>query len=207
MLDVILAVLTVLGFVVGILHWVTFVLDRRRRAGEAKPDRVSFATELRRGDVSDSERLHSNDNAAGDPSFEPSAASIERGAVAWRACLAYILGLIGAIFFWRNSRLAVRFHAAQALLIDASAALYAVVACCGLVLYVAIRYPDAGESGQSEISSNDPVMWAWIITVFLGAPAFRALLAVVVLFGGQPKVPIIWRIAASLAARPKAKQE
>jgi hypothetical protein len=44
----------------------------------------------------------------------------------------------------------------QSLWIDILVVMYVLIACCGLIPNIAVRYP-----GTEEIASNDPAMWTW----------------------------------------------
>jgi hypothetical protein len=77
----------------------------------------------------------------------------------WRACLAYLLGVVGSLIFWRDQRASVRFHSVQSLWIDILAIAYFVLALIVALIYSGIRFSE-GE----EIPSSDPVMWGWVAT-------------------------------------------
>lgn len=205
-LEVLVALVTVFAGVAGVLQLVVVLLDRRRRnsstispAGTVSPEwhartRTPPPTPRTGGVAS-----HKTADEVGryeplwgeQPPIDP-----ERVGVAWRASLAYLLGWIGGVLFRRDHRSEVRFHAAQSLLIDAAAVLYAAMACICLIPYLAVRYPQG-----NEIDSSDPAMWSWTATVLFVPPLLHIVLAIVALLGFRPKIPIIWRIAATISAR------
>lgn len=111
--------------------------------------------------------------------------------------LAYLFGFIGTILFWKNPSERVRFHAIQSLWIDICVVLYFLASLILTVIYVAIFYPNQ----SPEISSNDPVTLAWALTVLLGPPLIHITLAIFAMSGQNPRMPLIWKIAATVAAR------
>jgi uncharacterized membrane protein len=123
-------------------------------------------------------------------------------AVAWRASLSYLLGFVGALIFRKDTRQEVRFHAVQSLWIDILAVIYFFTALTLLVIYVILRYPDP----EAEIPANDPVMWVWVLTVMLGAPLAHLTLSIAAIMGRHPRIPLVWRIAATVTVRQEEQR-
>jgi hypothetical protein len=86
--------------------------------------------------------------------------------------------------------------------IDIFAVLYLVIAMILIAVYIAIRYPG---SGSHQIPSDDPVMWAWALTSLVGPPLIHVVLAILTMMGKNPRVPLVWKIAATVAARQEER--
>jgi len=118
-----------------------------------------------------------------------------------RSGLAYFFGFIGAFIYRKSPSEKVRFHAAQSLWIDILAVVYFVVAMILISIYIAIRYPGTGH----QIPSGDPVMWAWTLTSLVGPPVIHITLAVLAMTGRNPRIPLVWKIAATMSARQEER--
>jgi hypothetical protein len=113
---------------------------------------------------------------------------------------AYFFGFVGGLIYRGSPSEKVRFHAAQSRWIDIFAVVYFVIAMILTIIYLAIRYPGPG---PHEIAPNDPVMWAWTLTALLGPPITHITLAILALLGKNPRIPLVWKIAATVSARQR----
>jgi uncharacterized membrane protein len=119
-----------------------------------------------------------------------------------RSSLAYLFGFIGALIYWKNASAKVRFHAAQSLWIDILAVIYAVIAMILTIIYLAISFPGPG---PTQIPPGDPVMWAWILTTLVGPPIIHITFAILAIVGRDPRIPLVWKIAATVTARQEER--
>ncbi|MCA1702041.1 MAG: hypothetical protein LC808_01720 [Actinobacteria bacterium] len=95
----------------------------------------------------------------------------------------------------------MRFHAAQSLWVDISAVVYFVISMILIAVYVAIRYPEP----HPQIAPDDPVMWTWALTALVGPPVIHVILAILTMTGRNPRIPLVWKIAATIATRQKER--
>lgn len=188
-MSVVLALLGVVASIAGIVQTVVVIIERAER----KRQELQTTT-------SDDRSSGAGDQAA--PRVDSAAFSIEAPwnpdlvSSSWRSALAYLLGFVGGLIFRRDHRPQVRFHAVQSILIDIVAVVYFVVSLVLVGVYGSIRYQGA------EIPSSDVVMWTWALASLLGPPALHLLLTILALTGRNPRIPLLWKVAASVTARP-----
>jgi uncharacterized membrane protein len=117
-------------------------------------------------------------------------------AVSWRAVTAYLLGGlldlgIPGLGFWvgfkfsRSHSPLVRFHAVQACSLSI---LY-------LILFFIVHVPPAPQS----YSLNDVILYLPLTVIVI-----RLLLAVMVIRGRNLRLPVLWKLAAVIAAQSRA---
>lgn len=222
-MDAVVAVLTALAAVAGIVQMSVTLLERserkrRERVGQPEPYReassptrhLPLESERRTNQNStDSRRVgpqqfdHPRKTAEGktygnEPPIEVMRPMDRSNFEATsRSSLAYLFGFIGAFFYRKNRSEKVRFHAAQSTWIDISAVAYLIISSILTGVYVAIRYPGP----NAQIPPNDPVMWAWVLTSLLGPPILHVTLAILTMAGRNPRVPLISKIAATVTSR------
>lgn len=188
-MSAVLAVLGVLASIAGIIQTVVVIVERaeRKRRSPGTPESARRSS----GTLYSSPSHRTRTTADAEPPWDP-----EVIGVAWRSALAYLLGFVGGLIWRRNRRRDVRFHATQSILIDVVALIYLPISLVGIVIYVAVRYPGAA----AKIPATDVVMWTWVLTSMVVPPALHVLLAVLALMGRRPRVPLLWRIAATVTA-------
>ncbi|GAA2207724.1 hypothetical protein GCM10009850_031820 [Nonomuraea monospora] len=190
-MSVVLAVLGVVASIAGIVQTVVVIIERAERkrrelqtaTSERTRDSVSGRTVLRRKDAASHIEPPWNPDLVGS---------------SWRSALAYLLGFVGGLIFRRDQRPDVRFHAVQSILIDIVAVVSFLVTLVLVGVYASIRY----QGTQAEIPSDDLVMWTWALASMLGPPALHLLLTILTLTGRSPRVPLLWKVAATVTARP-----
>jgi len=226
--DAIVAVLTVFAGVAGIVQTIVLLVERserkrRERSGrppttyetsshawhppsrsESTPDSESVdrPTEEPLPARHAEEQTHESDTRyqdllEGRPPFDP-----QDFRASSRSSLAYLFGFIGALIYWKSPSAKVRFHAAQSLWIDILAVIYAVIAMILTVVYLAVRFPGPA---PHQIPAGDPVMWTWVLTVLLGPPIVHITFAILAIRGRDPRVPLVWKIAATVTARQEER--
>ncbi|GIH71805.1 hypothetical protein [Sphaerimonospora thailandensis] len=201
-MELLVALLTALGAVAGVVQAVVELIERserrrRRREGGAGlggPDAERFESPGVGGGLgTDASNVGYVTPFGAAPPLDPEVLS-----TSWHSCLAYLFGLVGALIFRRDPRPKVRFHAAQSLLLDVVSLGYLTVGLVAWVLYSAVRYPGP----DAEIPPNDAVTWVWVLTSLTGPPVAHLVLALLALMGRHPRIPVLWKVAATISARP-----
>ncbi|MEV5888273.1 hypothetical protein [Nonomuraea fuscirosea] len=189
-MSVVLALLGVVASIAGIVQTVVVIIERAERK---RREPQATAPDGEDGGVSSQAAAPRRDAGAFDieAPWNPDVVNSS-----WRSALAYLLGFVGGLIFRRDHRPRVRFHAVQSILIDIVAVVYLVVSLVLVGVYTSIRYQGAG------IPSDDVVMWTWALASLLGLPALHLLLTVLALTGRSPRIPLLWKVAASVTARP-----
>ncbi|TYB70149.1 hypothetical protein FXF51_03475 [Nonomuraea sp. PA05] len=190
-MSVVLAVLGVVASIAGIVQTVVVIIERAER----KRREARTATSERRRDSVSGRAVSRRKNAASpiEPPWNPDLVGSS-----WRSALAYLLGFVGGLIFRRDQRPDVRFHAVQSILIDIVAVVSFLVTLVLAGVYASTRYQGA----SAESLSDDVVMWTWALASILGPPALHLLLTVLTLTGRSPRVPLLWKVAATVTARP-----
>ncbi|MEV4082117.1 hypothetical protein ACGFJC_28020 [Nonomuraea fuscirosea] len=189
-MSVVLALLGVVASIAGIVQTVVVIIERRERK---RRESQTTAPDGEGGGVGSQVAAPRRDAEAFDieAPWNPDVVSSS-----WRSALAYLLGFVGGLIFRRDHRRRVRFHAVQSILIDIVAVVYLVISLVLVGVYTSIRYQGAA------IPSDDVVMWTWALSSLLGPPALHLLLTVLALTGRSPRIPLLWKVAASVTARP-----
>ncbi|GAA2872952.1 hypothetical protein [Nonomuraea rubra] len=190
-MSVVLAVLGVVASIAGIVQTVVVIIERAER----KRREAQTATSERRRNSISGRAAPRRTNAGSDiePPWNPDVVG-----TSWRSALAYLLGFVGGLVFRRDQRPVVRFHAVQSILIDVVAVVSFLVTLVLVGVYASLRYQGAA----TEIPSDDVVMWTWTLASILGPPALHLLLTILALTGRSPRVPVLWKVAATVTARP-----
>jgi uncharacterized membrane protein len=116
-------------------------------------------------------------------------------AIGIQGVLAYLLGIIGGLVFLFSRHREVRYHALQSIGIDVLTVLYLVAVTVVGVTYSLVRY------GEEPIPNSDPVLNAAVAGLFLVEMLPRFYCVVQILRVKPARIPLIWRVAATLAAR------
>ncbi|MGW5262330.1 hypothetical protein ACWEQG_15245 [Microbispora sp. NPDC004025] len=188
-MSVVLALLGVLASIAGIVQTIVVIIERaeRRRREPASAGSAGHPTRV----TEEPAPQRPLATSPADPPWNP-----EIVGAAWRSALAYLLGFAGGLIFRRNRRPDVRFHAMQSILIDLVAVIYFPISLIAAGIYASIRYPGP----NAHIPSADVVMWTWAATSVFGPPALHLLLAVLTLIGRRPRIPLLWKVAATVTA-------
>lgn len=225
-MDAIVAVLTVVAAVAGIVQTIVTLVERseRKRLTQKGHSQLNYETASptwrpalrseKRADqglvnrpVKTSIPTHYLHKETDEKNYgiqslagSPTSSGLDDSAANRQSSRAYFFGFIGGLIYRGSPSEKVRFHAAQSRWIDIFAVAYFVIALILTVIYLAIRYPGPG---PQQVAPNDPVMWAWTLTSLLGPPIAHVALSILALLGKNPRIPLVWKIAATVSARQR----
>ena len=100
--------------------------------------------------------------------------------------------------FWKNPSAKVRFHAAQSLWTGILAILYFIMGLILTGIYIVLRY---GDTQGQEVSASDLVVFLYMLTSLAGPPLVYLTCAILAIAGRNPRIPFVWKIAATASAR------
>lgn len=120
-----------------------------------------------------------------------------RTVASFQGILAYLFGLLGAVPCLLVRRQDVRYHALQSIGIDVLAILYTIV-----FTVVGVTWQLA-HNGGNPLPSNDPVLNVGVAGFFLVELLPRFYCVLQILRVRPARVPLVWRYAATIAARVK----